>query len=120
MGQGRSGLRPAATAWTWQAGRVHVAALRIDLHIPSSTSLKAKRSVVRHLVEAARHRFGLSVSEVASHDRWQSASLGFAVVAPDAGHAGELLDRAERFVWSHPDVEVVTCSRHWLDTEADR
>lgn len=99
---------------------MHVAALRIDLHIPSSTSLKAKRSVVRHLVETARRRFGVSVSEVAAHDRWQAASLGFAVVAPTAGHARELLDRAERFVWSHPDVEVVTSSRHWLDVEADR
>jgi uncharacterized protein len=99
---------------------MHVAAMRIELHIPQSTSLKAKRSVVRHLVETSRRRFGVSGCEVGEHDRWQSAVLGFAVVAPSARHAAELLDRAERFVWSHPEVEVVESSRHWIDVEADR
>lgn len=99
---------------------MHVAALRIALRIPSSTSLKAKRSVVRHLVEASRRRFGVSASEVDAHDRHQAAVLGFAVVAPDARHAGELLDRAARFVWSHPDVEVVETSRHWVEVESER
>lgn len=99
---------------------MHVAALRMGLHIPTATSLKAKRSVVRHLVETSRRRFGVSACEVASHDRWQAAVLGFAVVASTARHADELLDRAERFVWSHPDVEVVEASRHWVDVEAER
>lgn len=99
---------------------MHVAALRMALHIPSSTSLKAKRSVVRHLVETARRRFGVSACEVENHDRRQSAVLGFAVVTPSARHAAELLDRTERFVWSHPEVEVVEASRHWVDVEAER
>ena len=103
-----------------QAVPMHVAALRMALHVPSSTSLKAKRSVVKHLVETSRRRFGVSACEVDDHDVWQSAVLGFAVVAPSAGHAALLLDRAERFVWSHPDVEVVESSRHWVEVEADR
>jgi uncharacterized protein len=98
---------------------MHVAALRITIRIPQSSSLKAKRSVVRHLVESARRRVGVSACEVAAHDRWQLAVLGFAVVAPDAGHATELLDRAERFVWSRPDVEVVGSSRHWVEVDAE-
>ena len=99
---------------------MHVAALRITLRIPHSSSLKAKRSVVRHLVETARRRFGVSACEVSDQDRWQLAVLGFAVVAPSASHAGELLDRTERFVWSHPEVEVVDSSRHWVEVDADR
>lgn len=99
---------------------MHVAALRMTIRIPHSSSLKEKRSVVRHLVEASRQRFGVSASEVEEHDRWQLAVLGFAVAAPSARHAGELLERTERFVRSHPDVEVVEASRHWLDMEADR
>jgi uncharacterized protein YlxP (DUF503 family) len=96
---------------------MHVSALRITLHIPNSGSLKAKRSVVRHLVETARRRFGVSACEVAEQDRWQLAVLGFAVVAPDASRATELLDRTERFVWSHPEIEVVGASRHWLEVD---
>lgn len=99
---------------------MYVTALRITLRIPQSGSLKAKRSVVRHLVETARRRFGVSACEVAEQDRWQLAVLGFAVVAPSARHASDLLDRTERFVWSHPEIEVVESSRHWLEVEPDR
>lgn len=96
---------------------MHVAALRITLRIPLSGSLKAKRSVVRHLVETSRRRFGVSACEVAEQDRWQLAVLGFAVVAPSATHARELLDRTERFVWSHPEIDVVSSSRHWVEVD---
>lgn len=98
---------------------MHVSALRVTIRVPQSGSLKAKRSVVRHLVETPRRRFGVSACEVAEHDRWQLAVLGYAVVAPSAGRAGELLDRTERFVWSDPDVEVVSTSRHWVEVETD-
>jgi uncharacterized protein len=96
---------------------LHVAALEMELHIGACQSLKAKRAVVRHLVETARHRYGVSGSEVAHHDRWQRAGIAFSVVAPSAGRVEEMLDRVERFVWSHPEVSVVSSTRHWLDTE---
>lgn len=92
----------------------------MTLHLPAGSSLKAKRSVVRHLVESSRRRFGVSACEVADHELWQRAVLGFAVVAPSAGHADALLDRTERYVWSHPEVEVLETSRHWVDVEAER
>ena len=90
----------------------------MELRLPASGSLKAKRAVVRHLVETARRRFGVSSSEVGNHDRWQLATLGFAAVAPSAGHVEQLLDRTERFVWSHPEVEVLSSSRNWMELDA--
>jgi hypothetical protein len=96
---------------------VYVGSLEVEIHIPSTRSLKAKRSVVRHLIETSRQRFGVSASEVAHHDLWQRAGLGFAVVAPTAAHAQKLLDQVERFVWSHPQIEVISINRHWLETE---
>src|SRR5580704_7742853 len=96
---------------------MHVAALEMELHIGASDSLKAKRAVVRHLVETARHRYKVSASEVAHHDLWQRAGLGFSAVAPSATHVGELLDKVERFVWSHPDISVISVKRHWLDVD---
>ncbi len=89
--------------------------MRIELHIPAAGSLKAKRSVVRHLIETARQRHGVSASEVSHHELWQRAGLGFCVVAPTAAHAEQLLDRVERFVLSHPQVEVISTERHWLE-----
>ena len=95
---------------------MYVGALEVEIHLPAVRSLKAKRSVVRHLVETARQRSGVSASEVAHHDLWQRAGLGFCVVAPSAAHAQQLLDQVERFVWSHPEIEVISVQRHWLDT----
>lgn len=95
---------------------MYVAALEIEIHLPAVGSLKAKRSVVRHIVEAARQRYGVSASEVAHHDLWQRAGLGFSVVAPSAMHAQRLLDQVERFVWSHPEIEVISAERRWVDT----
>ena len=96
---------------------MYVGALEVEIHIPSTRSLKAKRSVVRHLIETSRQRFGVSASEVAHHDLWQRAGLGFCVVAPSSAHAERLLDQVERFVWSHPQIEVISIERHWLETD---
>ena len=96
---------------------MYVGALEMELHLANSDSLKAKRAVVRHLVETARRRFAVSASEVSHHDRWQRAGIGFSVVAPDVSHAEEVLDHVERFVWSHPEVSVLSSARHWLELE---
>jgi uncharacterized protein len=96
---------------------VYVGALEIEIHLPATRSLKAKRSVVKHLIETSRQRYGVSASEVSHHDRWQRAGLGFCVVAPSAAHAQQLLERVERFVWSHPELEVISVERHWLETK---
>jgi uncharacterized protein YlxP (DUF503 family) len=96
---------------------MHVAAMEIELHLPDSGSLKEKRSVVRHLLETARRRFGVSGSEVDHHDLHQRAALGFAFVAPTAGRVEEMLDHVERFIWSDPRVTVLSSARHWLDLD---
>ncbi|HXQ61800.1 MAG TPA: DUF503 domain-containing protein [Acidimicrobiales bacterium] len=96
---------------------MHVAALEIELQLPDSGSLKEKRSVVRHLLETSRRRFGVSGSEVDHHDLRQRAALGFAYVAPTPGRVDEVLDRVERFVWSEPRVAVLSTARHWLDLD---
>ncbi len=96
---------------------LHVCALSVDLRIVESRSLKAKRAVVKHLVERARNRFGVAAAEVGHQPRWQRTELGFAAVAGSPGHVDEILDAVERFVWSHPEVEVIAASRAWLEGE---
>jgi uncharacterized protein YlxP (DUF503 family) len=96
---------------------VFVGALHMELQIPASGSLKAKRSVVRHILDVARRRYGVSASEVGFQDKWQRADLGFCAVAPTAGRVEEIIDAVERFVWSHPEVIVLATTRHWLDQD---
>jgi hypothetical protein len=94
---------------------VHVLALRVDVHIGASQSLKDRRQVVRALLDGARRRFGVSVAEVGGQDTWQRATLGFAVAAATPSLALEVIDEVERFVWSHPELDVLAADRHWMD-----
>jgi uncharacterized protein YlxP (DUF503 family) len=96
---------------------MHVCALAMDLHIADSASLKAKRTVIKHLIETSKVRFGVAAAEVGFQNQWQRSELGFAAVAGSPGHVEEVLDSVERFVWSHPEVTVIGASRTWLDTE---
>jgi len=94
---------------------MHVCALAIDLHLPECRSLKAKRAVVKPIVEGLRRRFGVAVAEVDHHDQWQRAAIGVASVASSTAHVGDVLDEVERFVWSRPDIQVLSMTRSWLD-----
>ena len=40
-----------------------------------------------------------------------------AAVAATAGHVGDILDEVERFVWSHPEIQVLSAERSWLDDD---
>jgi len=98
---------------------MHVAIVRLELHIPASRSLKEKRAALRPIVEGIRHRFQLSVAEVGYQDKWQRALVGMAVVSDSYGHTVEVVDAVERWVWSKPDVEVCSFKTEWLDADGE-
>ena len=91
-----------------------VLALELDIHIPESHSLKERRQVVEAVLAGARRRYGVSSAEVSGQDTWQRAGLGFAVVSSSASQAEAVIDEVERFVWSHPELEVLSAERTWL------
>ena len=86
---------------------MHVAALRIEVHIPASDSLKGKRKVVRPFVEGIRRVASVSVSEVDHHDTWQRAAFGVALVAPDAPALEHLIELVRRYVDSQLELDVL-------------
>jgi uncharacterized protein YlxP (DUF503 family) len=87
----------------------------VELHLPESRSLKAKRALVKPMLEVARRRFSVAAAEVDHQDFWQRATLGMAVVTGTASHAEAVLDQLERYLWSQPEVEVLGCRRSWLE-----
>ncbi|MEJ5255972.1 MAG: DUF503 domain-containing protein [Acidimicrobiales bacterium] len=94
-----------------------VLALTVELHLPASRSLKDKRASLRSIIEGARRRFGVAGAETGHQDSWQRAELCFAVVAGSVGHASEVIDSVERFVWSFTEAEVTAATRHWLEVD---
>ncbi len=99
---------------------MHVAVVRIELHIPAARSLKEKRAVVKPVIEGIRHRFSLSVAETDYQDKWQRAEIGVAVVSSTPSQAEAVVDSVERFVWSHPDIEVCAFKTTWQKADEDQ
>lgn len=87
----------------------------MELRLRNVHSLKEKRSVVRPILEGAHRRFAVAASEVAHQDSLRQATIGLAYVSGRAGHATEIMDAVERFVWSFPEIEVLSTERSWLD-----
>jgi uncharacterized protein len=97
-------------------GTVHAVAVRFDLHVPASQSLKAKRAAIRPVVDGLRHRFKVSVAEVDHQDTWQRASIGVALVDGSASHLEAVLASVERFVANAAQVELLDTEATWLET----
>jgi len=68
-----------------------VGLLSVDLHIPESRSLKAKRKVVQSIITKLRQRFNVAVAEVEFHDKWQRCKLGVSTVSNEGSHVDEQL-----------------------------
>jgi uncharacterized protein len=96
---------------------VFVAAIRFEFHIPLVHSLKEKRAVIRPIIDGLRNRHHVSVAEVDFHDLWQRAAIGVSVVSGTVSHVDDVLNSCERFVWSFPEIEVLSAHRSWLDLD---
>jgi uncharacterized protein YlxP (DUF503 family) len=84
-----------------------VGVCQISLSLPGVTSLKAKRSIVRKVLDRTANRFNVSVAEVGQQDAHRQAMLGFAVVSGDRRHANSMLDSIAAFVEGSADAVVL-------------
>jgi len=94
---------------------MHAAALRLELRIPGVRSLKAKRGVLKAVSSMLSTRFPVAVSEVDHQDQWQRATLGVAMVAPQAGRLERLIHAVQRAMIDHPDVELIEVGVAYLE-----
>lgn len=95
-------------------GRVHVGAMRVDVHLPGVTSLKGKRAVLNRGKAALRDRLQVSVAEVGFQDTWQRAGLAVGTVSGTATGVDRVLDRVVAVLERDPTV-VVTGVRTMVD-----
>ena len=96
---------------------MHAAAVCFDLHVPQSRSLKTKRAAIRPIVDGLRHRYRVSVAEVAHQNQWQRAAIGVAVVGGTNAQVREVLASVERFVANAPDIELLDTETAWLESD---
>ncbi|SFD02712.1 hypothetical protein SAMN05421773_108240 [Streptomyces aidingensis] len=90
---------------------MYVGAMTFDLLLGDVRSLKEKRSVVRPIVAELQRKYAVSAAETGQQDLYRRTELGLAVVSGDAGHLTDVLDRCERLVAGHPEVELLSVRR---------
>jgi uncharacterized protein YlxP (DUF503 family) len=54
--------------------------------------------MLRSILQRARKRFNVSISEVADHDLWQRAVLGICAVGNDRQRVNSVLDQVINFI----------------------
>lgn len=84
-----------------------IGSLQIRILIPESRSLKAKRFVLKGLIEKIRDRFNVSCSEVDGHDLWQASTIAIVMVGSDKQHINRCLDKIADLVEDVRQIEVV-------------
>ena len=71
---------------------------RFELFVPHSGSLKAKRQVLRPVVDRVRNKLNISIAEVDHQDLWQRAALGVTCVSASVDQCRKLLAEAEKVI----------------------
>jgi uncharacterized protein YlxP (DUF503 family) len=85
-----------------------IAVARVDLSLAGCRSLKDKRQILRSIIERARARFQVAITEVEDQDLWGRAVLGLAYVSANGGHAHEVIQKATQFIaGANPEAEVL-------------
>ena len=84
-----------------------VGSCKIELRIPGSDSLKAKRRVVKSLKERAQNRFNVAIAEVDRLDDWQRSTLGVACVSNDSRLVDATLSKVVNWIEVSGDVLLV-------------
>lgn len=71
---------------------------RFELYIPSSSSLKDKRQVLRPVIDVVRRKLNVSISEVDYQDLWQRAALGVACASGSPAQCRRVLQEVEKAI----------------------
>ena len=85
---------------------MHIGVCKIQLRIPDSQSLKAKRRVVKSLIAKLKNRFNIAIAEVEALDAHQFAVLAAVAVSNDSAHLNKLISHVVNFVETNVDAEL--------------
>jgi uncharacterized protein len=80
----------------------------IKLHLPGTSSLKAKRSLIKPLLKRLHNTFNVSAAEIDNHDIWQSATIAIVMVGNSTTHANQVIHSTLDWIETHyPDLFIV-------------
>jgi uncharacterized protein YlxP (DUF503 family) len=81
-------------------------AVRLELELPISSSLKDKRQILRSLKDRLRRK-NVSVVESENQDFWQRATVEIALAAVSRGAAEEKREDLRRMLLGYEELAIV-------------
>lgn len=94
-------------ARTQTAHAMYVGIGILDLELPYAEDLKAKRRIVRSLVERLHSRHRISAAETGALDRRQRAEVGVAIVGASAAAVESMLEEVLRLADAQDGAVVI-------------
>ena len=79
----------------------------INIHIPESRSMKAKRSVIKSLKEKIKNQFPVSIAEISNNDLWQRADLAAAQINSSSVVISRTFEKLIEFIESNHAVSLI-------------
>ena len=80
-------------------------AVRLELELPFSSSLKQKRQTIRSVKDRLRRK-NVSVVEAGHHDLWQRATIEFAFAAVDRSSLEEKREEIRRSLLNYEELAI--------------
>jgi len=78
-----------------------------ELHLPGTHSLKAKRKIVKGLIERIHQRYRVSIAETAMHDLHQRAEIALALIAQNERQAKQQLAAIRTLAEQEPEAMLL-------------
>jgi uncharacterized protein YlxP (DUF503 family) len=79
----------------------------VEIYIPTTSSLKEKRSVVKGLKDRIRSKFNVSVSEIDRNDNHKTSVIAVATVSRERKHVDKVLSSIVNFMEKQKQFEIV-------------
>ena len=92
-----------------------IGVLTLELRLETSHSLKEKRHVVQSLKDRLRHKFNVSVAEIANQDLWQRATVAAVTVSSDRTNAERVLLGVEEEAAGLVGPALVEATVEWIE-----
>ncbi len=80
--------------------------VRLELELPYASSLKEKRQTLRSIRDRLRRK-NVSVVEADNHDRWQRATVEFALAAISRSAAEEKREEIRRTLLNYEELAIL-------------
>ena len=79
----------------------------ISFRLHDCRSLKAKRRIIKTIINGLTNKFGISVAEIGDNDVYEFSGIGFAVVGNDKALVNSIIDKVFNFAESMGVAEII-------------